>query len=732
MRLRHTLLLTAALSLPAIAVLAQDLAPGLVRQGNVVMMQPISDSLSAAERGPSTTFERRPSAIRSLAGGDHDLYTRAFDAADRGDWTGARGLAAQGHDAIARRLVEWRYVIDKNSGASFGEISAFIKANPGWPAQDTLFARAEKAMDTTMDPRAIAAFFSGRDPVTSLGRYKLGQALIATGEATRGRAMVRDAWIAGSFEPTDELNIVQRFGGILTPDVERQRVDRLLWRGETTAAKRALPRLDADDAQLARARIALQTGAGNGLALADQLSPSQRNNPGLVFDRARTLRRQGNVDAVAPILERAPAREMAKADAAKWWGELVLTIRQSIKDSNYRSAYALADNSGLTDGQEYAEAEFLAGWLALRFLKDPARALPHFRNLEKGVTRPISLARAQYWQGRALEAAGDNAGAYKAYKTASAQGDTFYGQLAMARIDATPTVTLREPAIDTASARDDFNRDELTRAVRVLADIGAESLVRVFAMKYAEVHPDAAHTRLLCEALVQLGFREVAVRVAKGASYTGLPIYTYLHPVIALAPYAGPQPQPEAPLVYGIIRQETEFDPDAVSGAGAKGLMQIMPATAKATAAYAGITWRPNDLARDTTYNMQIGMAELSKNLGDWNGSYVLTFAAYNAGPNNVKKWLNSYGDPRSPTVDPIDWIELIPFNETRNYVQRVLENTQVYRARTSGGSAPSRILADIWRPRSPDAKVLVYTPPAADAPAEVPTPKKKPRRRGG
>lgn len=729
MRIRPALLLTCAILIPTGIVLAQTTPPGLVRQGNVVMMQPISDTQSDAEKGPPASSELRPSSARSLSAADHDIYTRAFAAADRGDWTGARGLAAQGHDATARRIVEWRYVTDRNSGASFGEINAFIKANSGWPFRDSMFARAEKAMDPAMDPRAVVAWFAGRDPVTALGKVRLGQALVAVGDASKGREIIKDAWITGNFEPADELNIAQRYGDVLTPEVERQRMDQLLWRGDTTAAKRELSRLSSADADLARARIALQTGLGNGLTLADQLSGAQRNDPGLIFDRARALRRAGSIDAVAPLLERAPTREMARINPSKWWSELSLAIRQCIKDSNYRSAYALAANSGLTAGTEYAEVQFLAGWLALRFLKDPNRALPHFKKLEDGVSRPISLSRARYWQGRAAEAAGDLASAYGYYKSASQFSDTFYGQLAAARIDATPTIKLKEPWVDPSGVRDEFNRDDLTRAIRVLADIGAESLVRTFAMKAADSYPDPKRIKLLNELLVQLGFREVAVRVAKNASYDGNAMYTYLHPVIPLPAYNGPDPRPEQALVFGIIRQETEFDPDAVSGAGARGIMQLMPYTAKKIANYTKVPYRPNDLARDVNYNIQLGMGELSMNLNDWGGSFVLTAAGYNAGPGNVRKWLDQYGDPRSPTTDPVDWIELIPFNETRNYVQRVLENTQVYRARLSGKEEPLRIMADVYRPRLPDQKPLAYTPPPQGVvpPDQVPTPTQRP-----
>jgi soluble lytic murein transglycosylase len=658
---------------------------------------------------------------------DHDLFTRAFDAASRGDWIAAKALADQGHDPIAHRLIQWRYLLDKNSGASFADISAFLRANPEWPARDTLFARAEKAMDPTMDPHAIVAWFGDREPSTGIGRVRLGEAMVATGSITKGNEYIRQGWITGTFEQPDELAIAQRHGNLLTPEVDEKRLDQLLWAGDLTAARREISRVTSDVARLGQTRIALQSNAGAGLKMLDALPAGLRNDPGLTFDRARALRRQGRVDDVPPVIETAPVHEIAKASASKWWAEVNLAVRQSIKDSNYKSAYWMASKTGLTDGQEYAEAQFLAGWVALTYLKDYKTALSHFQNLEKDVTRPISRARALYWQGRAEEASGDLAPAYQDYHSASAYPDTFYGQLALARIDPTPHLHLRETAVDTSSIKADFDKDDEVRAIRVLADIGVVSLVRTFGLDSADRHADAPHLKLLSELLVETGFREVAVRIAKGASYGGVLMASYSHPLIALPAYTGPAPAPEPAFVYGIIRQETEFDPTAVSGAGAVGLMQLIPSTARHSANYAGLPYRPNDLMSDTTYNMQIGMAELSGDLADWGHSLVLTAAAYNAGPNNAAKWVAAYGDPRT-NADPVDWIELIPFNETRNYVQRVIENTNVYRCRISGHDEPLRILSDVYGAKAADIKPLQYVPPATTPGETVPTPTPRPR----
>jgi soluble lytic murein transglycosylase len=364
----------------------------------------------------------------------------------------------------------------------------------------------------------------------------------------------------------------------------------------------------------------------------------------------------------------------------------------------------------------------MAGWIALRFLKDPQTALPHFKKLENGVSRPISLARARYWQGRAYEDAGDAASAWQQYRDAAKASDTFYGQLALARIDAHPLLHIRGVATGDLPPRAAFERDDLVRAMRVLADLGAQNYLRYFALHYQELHPDAGHAKLLAEALTGMGFRDVALRVAKVASYNDITLVPYAFPVIAIPAYRGPGNAPEPALVLGLIRQETEFDPESISSAGARGIMQIMPSTARRTARLADLPYRPNDLTSNTTYNMQLGMTEFAGHLGDWNNSLILAAAAYNAGPTNARRWIATFGDPRSPNVDPIDWIEQIPFAETRNYVQRVIENLEIYRSRLAGRDLPARILADLYSPNPPPVKVLAYTPP----PVPVPKPNEK------
>jgi len=706
MTLARASLFVIASSLAAAAAQA-PLPSGITQNGGVIMMQPIPDG--STDAGYTPDHERRISTVHVLSAGDHDLYSRAFDAADRGDWTAARGLAMQGHDATATRLITWRYLLDKNSGAGFADIDGFLKNNPDWPLRDTLLARAEVAMDPNMAPQAVIAWFGGRTPVTGLGMVRLGDAMIAQGRSA-GRELVQRGWIVGEFQPDQELAIVRKDGGILTPDVDRARLASLISRDEAGAAQRELSRVEDDVQQLGRARLALRTSRAAGERLASALPASVANDPDLLFDRARAARRAGDNVTAGSLLQRSPLKLFTIQHPARWWTEANLVVRGLVASGNYKSAYDVIDDTGLSSGTEFSESEFLAGWIALRHLSRPMVALAHFKKLEAGVSRPISLARARYWKGRCYEAQGNAADAYAQYKLAAQAPESFYGQVALARIDATPVLHINEAGVDAQGAADDFEKDPLSRPIRVLADLGQVNFVRIFALRDEDAHPEARRIKYLAQTLSDLGYRESAVRVAKAASYLGTTFLAYTHPVIPLPPYPGAGAAPEPAYVLGLIRQETEFDPDAVSRAGARGLMQMMPASARAAAAHAGMQYRPNDLSVPN-YNIQLGMTEFQGDVGDFGGSLVLAIAAYNAGPGNARKWIAANGDPRSPSVDPIDWIEMIPFNETRNYVMRVLENAQIYRGRLAGRDVQTRILIDLYAPNAPGVKVITPFP---------------------
>jgi soluble lytic murein transglycosylase len=698
--LRACLISTALVSLAS----AQTLPQGLTRQGDVVMMRPIPDGTSEGSlSGP------RPSKLKYLSAADHDLFVRAFQAGAHGDWTTARAIAAQGQNPLARQLVEWRYALDRNSGASFADIDTVIKASESktsagtWPLRGTLQARAETAIDPNMAPTQVIAWFGAKNPNSSVGRIRLGEALVANGEKTKGAALIQRGWAEGSFDPPVEQAILQHDAPYLTPESDRDRLDALLWRGEITEARRELPRVDAATADIANARIALAMyGWPRAQAVVEKLRDT--TDPGLLFDWAHALRMANRDKDAHAILLRISSEPMTKDHAARWWTELSIHARDAMASGEPQEALELVHHAGFTSGDQYVDQEFLAGFIALRFLKEPSAALVDFQKLDAGVSRPISKSRAQYWEGRTYEAMGDTQAALSHYRQAANWPETFYGQIALAHIDALALLHVSDTAVETAAAAE-VDADPLMPEIKVLADLGQEASLRLFVDRDAETYSSPRHLKRLMILLNDWGYPEISVRLAKTASYAGASMPEFTHPLLALPAYPGPGVAPDPALVLGLIRQETEFDPYAISGAGAQGLMQMMPASARLAARDASLPYRPDTLLTDTTYNMQLGMTEYHGHLDRFGGSWVLAIASYNAGPNNVKKWLAANGDPQ--VTDPIDWIEQIPFGETRNYVQRVLENTEVYRARLAGKDVPLKILADLYAPGPPSMPLL-------------------------
>ncbi len=342
------------------------------------------------------------------------------------------------------------------------------------------------------------------------------------------------------------------------------------------------------------------------------------------------------------------------------------------------------------------------------------RALTYFQHLGASVSRPISKSRAEYWQGRAHEALGDTASAYSHYRLAAAYPDTFYGQLALARTENAPVLRLNDTLVP-AVPKSEIERDVLMPQIKVLAELGQEDDLRFFAEREAETYRAPSHLKEFLQSLSDWGYPEIAVRLAKGAGYAGSPMLGFAYPTLNLPAYPASGPAPQPALVHALIRQETEFDPQAVSVAGARGLMQVMLSAAKTSAREGGLPYRPGDLLTDTNYNIQLGMIEFARHYDSWNNSLVLATAAYNAGPGNVRKWVAANGDPSRGGVDAVDWIELIPFGETRNYVERVLENMEIYKNRLTGRDQPLTIMADLYAPAAPPRL------PVLDAPVTMP-----------
>lgn len=658
------------------------------------------DQYAAAAEG--NTYPAGP-GNRILSATDLVILEEANRAADRNDWQTAMRLAAQSSDPVAARIVEWRYLLDDDSDASFEEITQFLNDYPNWPWRERMLARAEEDMPPGLSPSEVLAWFGNRRPETADGALRLGGALIAFGRNEEGDATIRDAWIANTFSVGDERDFLAEYGSILRPDDQQARLNRLLARNDIDDARRQLERVGAQARHIAEARITLKTSPNSASRIPSTLEPEERNDPWLAYDHARALRRNGEDDAAWAIM-RSVQGPLPNPD--DWWLERHIMARDALKTHEYNIAYDLAADHYMESGGGFADAEFLAGWIALRYQNQPDVALEHFRTLADGVSFPISRARASYWTGRALEALGRTEEAIASYERASHDPTTFYGQLALTKLSSEPVLSLPTEMPEPDRRLDN---DDRIHAMNALIDLDRKALLRVFAIHMANEDRSPGRMRYLADFMSAAGDRVTALRIAKMASYSDVMLLPYLDPIVEI-PQSATRQDVEPALILGLTRQESEFDAGAVSHAGARGLMQLMPGTAQRAARGIGVGYSRARLT-NPDYNMQLGAAHLEELLENWSGSYVLTIAAYNAGSANVARWIETYGDPRSPEVDTIDWLELIPFGETRNYVQRVLENIQVYRTRLAGYDHPLEILADLSRSNAPRGNIPLPQP---------------------
>lgn len=643
------------------------------------------------------------SHAQTLSASDLSLFERAFDYADRKQWTEALQLASQLSNAAARDVILWRAYSTKDNGIAFSELDRFLAGHREWPNQKSLQARAEEAMPAdSMQPDQVISWFQGREPVSGEGMVKLGDANIRKGQDATGKSWVRRGWVEGNFSLERMSYIAARYNAVLTADDHKRRASRLVWSGESSQATAMTNWLTPDVQALISARIRLRQLARDGDAAYTRVPSALQGDAGLLLDRARWLRKRDRNDEARPLLISASAGLGGNPPPVveDWWTERNYQAREALDAGDAQQAYQLAAGHSMRKdaGVSYAEAEFLAGWISLQFLKKPEPAYDHFLRLRDGVTAPISIARAHYWAGRAADKAGRTSEAQRQYGIAANYPMTFYGQLAASTINPNGNLNLQIPRTTTPASRQAIMDQSMMQAMQALADIGAEGMLRTFALAAADTYTDRDQFVVLTSFLRNLNQPAMALRVAKRGLQKNVPVYDIAYPTMSVPAYRGNGTPPETALVLGLTRQESEFDPEAMSGVGARGLMQLMPATASLTARRHGLSYGNKNELLTPSVNMQLGMAHVSDLLSDLGGSYVMSIASYNAGQGRINRWVSTYGDPRSTNADMIDWIERIPFNETRNYVQRVLENTQIYRNVLAGREAPLGIAADLKR----------------------------------
>ena len=633
-------------------------------------------------------------ATSSTSQADTDALENVIDLVRKHRPADASQVEATIADPVARKLAEWIILRSDDNGASVERYRAFIAGNPSWPSQTFLRRRLEAALwDDHRDDATVWAWFENESPLSAKGKFALARVMLSRGDRANAERLVRDAWRNDAMSEDTESTALDLFGALLTPGDQKARMDLMLYGSEHEAALRAARRLGAAEVALAKARIASYRKASNARALLDAVPRELHGDPGYIFSRIQLLRREEKFAEAAQLMLGAPKDPARLYNVDEWWIERRLLSRKMLDIGERRTAYLIARDAALPARDVYkTEQEFTAGWIALRFLTDPALAAQHFARIGVGSVNPTTLARAGYWQGRAAEAAGHTQEARAAYTAASAQSTSYYGQLARAKLGL-PQIELNAAP---AGRGRGIERLEIVRAAQLLYNLDEREIaVPIFADMGENGDSDALVG--LGELASRYGDARNMLLVGKAALNRGLPFDFYAYPVTGIPPFKSIGPDVEQSIVFAIARQESAFNPAVVSPAQAYGLMQVTPDAGRYVCKKYGASFDLGRMKNDPMYNAALGAAELGGLIEDYRGSYIMTFAAYNAGRGSVKKWVDRYGDPRDPRVDAVDWVELIPFSETRNYVQRIMENLQVYRARFGGGTR-LQIEADLHR----------------------------------
>ncbi len=590
-------------------------------------------------------------------------------------------------DPLVRAALEWQFLRDHAVKAGVERIAAFMRAHPDWPIESMRRHAEDLAGVESARPERVAAYFAEFPPITVSGEITFADLLRnQEGRGDEANELAREIWRNADLTPALEKRLLKTFGPALTTADHIARVDRLMLREETGGAGRAAVLAGKGGEELFRAEADLARGA-NWSKAEGKVPAGLRGDTTLLLERIHAERHADHIVEAAKLMLAAPRDPAKLASPDDWWTERRMLARKLLDAGDFAGAYRICADHSASSEEARLEAEFHAGWIALRFLKDPALAAPHFDAMALLARKPHSIARAAYWRGRVAEAEGLDGKSY--YARAAAESETFYGQLARAKLG-DEAVALRAPPVETEGAA----RRAPIRAAELLFALGEKDAGRQLALESVHVLREPEQMAALSKVIEKNGDPHTELVAGKAALHAGIAIDSLAYPVDGVPQFVALANSASRPLVLAIARQESAFETKAHSGAGALGLMQMIASTARNAAHHAGVTYDEARLKNDPAFNAQLGAYHLGELLGEYGGSHILAFAAYNAGGGNVRDWIHAYGDPRDPKIDPVDWIERIPFTETRNYVQRIAENLHIYRARL-GVSAPSLYAAD-------------------------------------
>ncbi len=601
--------------------------------------------------------------------------TAALREMTQGNWARAKNLIQKTNDPTMVVLYEWMLYRENFTGLPFDRINSFMLKHPDWPNQKDIQATAERNMPANYPAAETIAWFRTKQPVTGTGLRRYVEALLTSGQTEQAKAAIIAAWPSVSTRQGEQAAFLRAHGTLISKDANRRRLDYLLFNEDDSAARALAQTMGGGYPQLAEARIALASGSKNASYLVERVPASLTKDPGLMFERLR-WRRKNKMDAGAIEILNTQPPAVQITNLEDWWKERNILVRRKIEERKYREAYRLASAHDQMEGSEYADAEWISGWLALRFLNEPAKAYAHFNDMHGRVKTAISRARAAYWAGRAAEALGKKAEAETWYKNAAQHPKVYYGQLAALKLPPAMRVYRPETVVATPADKARVSNYEMVRAVKLAHAAGLDGLRRQLINATVETLKSPAEFKAFAEILSGMKLRNEAVRVAKKAA--GQNIFLDIEAYPKLDRHFAALEVDKA-LAHAVIRQESEFDQYARSPAGALGLMQLMPRTAAEVAKRKGWQHQNGWLTSRAEHNVLLGSAYLNTLLNSFGGSYPMALAAYNAGGGRVNQWLREIGDPRKGQVDWVDWIELIPIYETRNYVQRVMESYVVY-----------------------------------------------------
>jgi soluble lytic murein transglycosylase len=636
----------------------------------------------ASSASAELPIAQTPSLPSTPIAGSVAQVRNALAALKKGDLAQANAISAAMRDPAARALTEWLTVRYASRQMGFARLSAFLTNYPDWPSRRNVRRRAEEALYLErVDAGTVLGFFARTPPTSALGRLAVARAMLARGDRASAVAHVRAVWREEDLPDSVQEDVLQEFGGMITASDFQYRAERLLYKERVGEALKIAGRAGPGYKALAEARAAVIQKRKDAAAKLDAVPSSYRDEPGYLWSLAQHRRRNDRFEEAARAILAAPNNPAAVIDGREWWIERRVLARELLDKGEAKLAYRVAASHVSSAPADIADAEFHAGWIALRFLNDPGTAQRHFSKLEQVGSTPITLSRARYWLGRSAEASGNLGAARNFYEAAGQFGTTYYGQAALAKLGRSDVSLRRAPKLS-AAERAAFERKTGVRALAILyAAGGRDETLGLFGDLADSAHTTAEYT-VLAEIAEKHGDARAMTFIGKEATQAGHPLDDVAFPTNGIPRLQAAGQAVELPLVYAIARQESLFHASARSHAGALGLMQMLPSTAKLTANKFGIAFAPARLTTDPAYNATLGAAHLSELTSNYDGSYILTFVAYNAGPLRAKQWVAAYGDPRDPRVDPVDWVERIPFTETRNYVQRVMENVRVYRAR--------------------------------------------------